>query len=254
MDYLKGNDMNTNKTNSMQNLLPPTSPATPAASALTAPAVIRPASKIPLWLKIALTAFIAVWFPVYWANYGPTNFLYFCDVALLLTFVGMWTENRFLVSMCAVGILIPQAVWVVDFCAQLSGHRLTGMTGYMFDPHRSLFLRGLSFFHGWLPFLLVYLVAKLGYDRRALPAWTALGWTLCLVCFAFLPPAGAHLSDPKIPINIDYVFGLNDAAPQTWMPAGAYLATWMAALAGVVYVPTHFVLRRLFGQQEKTSH
>jgi hypothetical protein len=245
-----GNDMNTNKTNSMAITFPPTPPASATASALTAPAVV---SKIPLWLKLTLTAFMAVWFPVYWANYGPTNFLYFCDVALLLTFVGIWTENRLLVSMSAVGILIPQAVWVVDFCAQLSGHSLTGMTGYMFDAHRSLFLRGLSFFHGWLPFLLVYLVAKFGYDRRALSAWTALGWTLCLVCFAFLPPAGAHLSDPKIPVNIDYVFGLNDGRPQTWMPAGAYLATWMIVLAVVAYVPTHFVLRRLFCQQDSTS-
>ena len=42
------------------------------------------------------------------------------------------------------------------------------MTDYMFAADHSLFLRGLSLFHGWLPFLLVYLVWKLGYDRRAL--------------------------------------------------------------------------------------
>ncbi len=42
------------------------------------------------------------------------------------------------------------------------------MTDYMFKHENSLFLRGLSLFHGWLPFLLVYLVWKLGYDRRAL--------------------------------------------------------------------------------------
>ncbi len=43
------------------------------------------------------------------------------------------------------------------------------MTDYMFKHENSLFLRGLSLFHGWLPFLLVYLVWQLGYDRRALP-------------------------------------------------------------------------------------
>ena len=48
-----------------------------------------PSPRIPLWLKIAYTAFLAVMVPVYWANYGPTNFLYFCDVALLLTLVGV---------------------------------------------------------------------------------------------------------------------------------------------------------------------
>jgi hypothetical protein len=220
------------------NINPIVDRAAPAAAAAT------PGNKIPLWLKLAVTAFMAVWLPVYWRNYGPTNFLYFCDLALLLTFIGMWTENRLLVSMPAVGILIPQAIWVIDFCAQLSGHTLTGMTGYMFDPQRSLFLRGLSFFHGWLPFLLIYLVARLGYDRRAFLSWTVLAWTACLVTFFFLPAAGAHLADPKTPVNIDYVFGLNDAAPQKLLPAGAYLATWMAALFGIVFVPTHLVLQR----------
>lgn len=30
---------------------------------------------IPLWLKIAYTAFLSVMIPVYWINYGATNFL-----------------------------------------------------------------------------------------------------------------------------------------------------------------------------------
>ena len=49
---------------------------------------------VPLWLKLAYTAFMVVLIPVYWRNYGPTNFLYFCDVALLITLVGMWIEVR----------------------------------------------------------------------------------------------------------------------------------------------------------------
>jgi hypothetical protein len=213
-----------------------------AALSFRAPA----SNAIPLWLKLAFTGFMAVLVPVYWSNYGPTNFLYFCDVALILTLVGLWTENRLLISMSAVGILVPQALWVVDFAAGLTGHGLIHMTDYMFDGNRSLFLRRLSLFHGWLPFLLVALVARIGYDRRALPAWTALAWTLCLISFFFLPPAGAHLADPKTPVNIDYVFGLNDAKPQTWMPAGAYLVTLMAALAVVFFIPTHLVLSRVF--------
>ena len=206
-----------------------------------------PASpRIPLWLKLAYSCFMAVLIPVYWSNYGPSNFLYFCDVALLLTLAGLWSENRLLISMSAVGILAPQAIWVLDFAAQLTGHKFLGMTDYMFDGHRSLFLRGLSLFHGWLPFLLVALVARLGYDRRALPAWTVLAWTLCLISFFLLPPAGAHLPDPKTPVNIDYVFGLNDAKPQTWMSSGTFLVTLMTALPVLFFVPTHFVLRRLF--------
>ena len=67
--------------------------------------------RLPLWLKLTYTAFLAVLIPVYWVNYGPTNFLYFCDVALFLTLAGVWLEKPLLISLPAVGILIPQALW-----------------------------------------------------------------------------------------------------------------------------------------------
>lgn len=202
-------------------------------------------NRIPLWLKFAYTGFLAVLIPVYWVNYGPTNFLYFCDVALLLALVGIWREDALLVSLPAVGILIPQALWCLDFAVELCGGTLTGMTGYMFDPNHSLFLRGLSFFHGWLPFLLFYLVRKLGYDRMALPGWTILCVVLCGIAFFLLPPAGAELANPKIPRNVNYVFGFNDAKPQTLLPPLAYLGAWIAALVTIVFVPTHFLLGKL---------
>ena len=41
--------------------------------------------RIPLVVKLLYTAFVCVLVPIYWHLYGPTNFLYFCDVALLLT-------------------------------------------------------------------------------------------------------------------------------------------------------------------------
>ncbi len=204
----------------------------------------NPRNRIPLWLKIAYTGFLAVMIPVYWINYGPTNFLYFCDVALLLTLVGMWRESALLISLPAVGILLPQALWCTDFLVQLCGGKLTGMTDYMFNAHRSLFLRGLSLFHGWLPFLLVYLVARLGYDRRALFGWTAICVILCAIAYFLLPAAGAVLADPQVPRNVNYVFGMDDAAPQSWLPPLAYLGAWIAALVGIVFLPTHFVLKK----------
>ena len=47
--------------------------------------------------------------------------------------------------------------------------------GVAFTPR---FARGLSFFHFWLPFFLVYLVWRIGYDRRAFAAWTTLACVL----------------------------------------------------------------------------
>lgn len=205
----------------------------------------KPTHRIPLWLKIAYTGFLAVMIPTYWINYGPTNFLYFCDVALLLTLVGVWTENSLLISMPAVGILLPQVLWCIDFLVQLCGGKMTGMTGYMFVQDHSLFLRGLSLFHGWLPFLLFYLVKRLGYDKRALLGWSVASVALCLIAYFLLPPAGAILADPKTPRNINYVFGMDDAKPQTMLPPLAYLGAWIAALTGIVFIPTHFLLKKI---------
>jgi len=201
-------------------------------------------------VKILYTAFMAVLVPVYWTKYGPSNFLYFCDVALFLTLVGVWWEKRIFASMAAVGILLPQLIWVVDFAGNFAGVQLTGMTNYMFDGDRSLFLRGLSLFHGWLPFLLVFMVWRLGYDKRAVYVWTFTAWALVLVSYLFMPAPGAVLQNPLGPTNINYVYGFNDTVAQSLMPQNFYVLMLMAALPAIVYAPTHLVLSRLFCQSE----
>jgi len=203
---------------------------------------IAAANRVPLWVKLAYTAFMAVLVPVYWANYGPTNFLYFCDVALLITLVAVWIESPLLVSMCAVGILGSQTLWVIDFVLNIFGIELTGLTDYMFMADHSLFLRSLSLFHGWLPFFLVYLVWRLGYDGRGLPAWTVVAWALILVCFFFMPPprpdAGLQ------PVNIDYVYGFSDTEAQHWMPAWLWVISLIVLMPLILFIPTHLLLRR----------
>ena len=206
---------------------------------------------LPLWLKLAYSAFMAVLVPVYWYYYGPTNFLYFCDTALMLTLVGIWIESPLLVSMCAVGILAPQAVWVIDFLGNFVGLSLTGISDYMFNPNTSLFLRGLSLFHGWLPFLLVYLVWKLGYDRRALPAWTALAWVLLMICFFFMPPPRP---DPGLtPVNINYVWGMSDYVAQTWVAPWVWFAGLVVGLPALLLAPVHFLLARTMPPAPRTA-
>ncbi|WP_235908737.1 hypothetical protein [Roseiconus nitratireducens] len=213
------------------------------STARTVPAKHR---SIPLAVKLAFSAFVAVLVPYYWIEYGPTNFFYYCDVALFLALAAVWTERSLYASMAAIGITVPQLLWQVDFTGQLAGLPVTGMTSYMFDSGISLFARGLSFFHFWLPILLVFLVARLGYDRRALGAWTATAWCLMVICYFVLPPAGAELAYPNQPHNVNYVFGMDDAQPQQWMAAEMWLALLMVGLPLLVYLPTHLTFSKFF--------
>jgi len=207
-----------------------------------------PQRRIPLWVKILYTAFIGVLVPCYWYMYGPTNFLYFCDVALFMTLAAVWLESPLLASMPAVGILAPQTLWIVDFLGSLVGLPVTGMTAYMFefDDARTMFIRGLSFFHFWLPLFLLWIVYRLGYDRRALPYWTVLAWILMTVCYVWMPPPPAPKDNEDLPVNINYVFGLNEEAPQDRMPPHQYFALVMVALPLVLFLPTHWMLRTVF--------
>jgi hypothetical protein len=209
--------------------------------------------KIPLTAKVICTVFLAVLVPVYLHTYGPTNFLWFCDAALILTVAGIWLESSLLISMCAVGILLPQCLWLADFGSNLLGFPFLNLTGYMFDPHLPLFTRGLSLFHGWLPFLLVWLLFRLDYDKRALTAWTVVAAGLVLVSYVFTLPAGAHPANPNVPVNINYVYGFNDQQPQHWVNQNLYVALLFGMLWLVAFLPTHLVLRKIFAVRKPES-
>lgn len=202
--------------------------------------------KMPLWLKIPYTVFVAVLVPYYWRTYGPVNFLWFCDIALLVTLAALWLESPFLFSMQAVAIALPQLLWVVDFAAGLAGIRLIGAADYMFDPKIPLFVRGLSSFHGWLPLLLVWAVWRLGYDGRALKAQTVVALVLLPLCYFFTARPPAPVANPTAAVNLNWVFGPGENAIQTWMAPGLYLALQLAFWPLVIYLPSHLIFRRLF--------
>jgi len=202
--------------------------------------------KIPTVVKLAYTGFMCVLVPKYWIDYGPTNFLYFCDVALFMGLVAVWTEWSLWASAACVGILLPQTVWMADFLSSVLGKPLTGMTQYMFDEGILLFTRGLSFFHFWLPIFLVCLVSRLGYDRRALLVWTCVALILLPVCYFLLPPPPPPANDPNQPVNVNYVYGLRDDAPQTWMPPLVWLAALVVGLPLLVFWPSHAILSWIF--------
>lgn len=217
-------------------------------STATATAGPSCAPQIPLGIKLAYTLFMLVLVPYYWRAYGPTNFLFFCDIALFITLAAIWRESSWLASMAAVGILLPQALWMTDFLSSAIGFPLLGMTAYMLDSKYTLFVRGLSFFHFWLPIMLVLLVWRLGYHRGALWSWIGLAWLVLLVCYFFMPAPPAPVDQPNQIVNINYVYGLSDTQPQAWMPGWAWFSMLMLGLPLAIYWPTHLILAILFGK------
>jgi hypothetical protein len=196
-----------------------------------------PGEAIPLWLKVLYTVYLCVLVPVYWVHWGPRNFLWFSDIALLATGAALWLESSLLASMMALAIALPELAWNADFFGRLlAGRQLLGLSGYMFDARRPLYLRGLSLFHVALPVILVWMVHRLGYDRRAWVAQTAVALVVLPLCWWLTEPGD----------NVNWVYGPG-SAPQTAIPPVLYLAGVMVFFPVVIYLPTHLILRRLLG-------
>jgi hypothetical protein len=196
-------------------------------------------ARIPLWLKAAYTAYVAVLVPAYAEHYGPGNFLWFSDVALLLGCVAIWLEHPLLAGTQAIAVLVPDVVWTVDFAARAAaGVRLTGMTDYMFDPVIPFFIRALSLFHVWLPVVLLWMVFRLGYDARAFRVQAAIGTVVLIAAYV--------LTGPDRNINLVHRWG---AIHAPWS-----LALSLAGFPCLVFWPAHRLLRATSSKpRESTS-
>jgi len=193
---------------------------------------------ISLRIKIPYTVFVLVLIPIYWVRYGPANFLWFSDIALIVTLAALWLESRFLASMMTSGVLLFDVVWnFIYFPKLLLGVGPDGLVDYMFDPQISLFIRALSLFHVGLPIVQLWALSKLGYDERAWKYQVVLGWILLPLTYA--------VSGPEQ--NINWVFGVTEV-PQRWLPAPVYVAVLMVIYPTLVCFPTHLFLKRIFAR------
>ncbi len=208
-------------------------------------------SLIPRWWVWSYSLFVLTLVPIYLVSYGPTNFCYFCDLALLLTAITMWTGRALPASIAAVAILVPQALWIVDFIVHCCGWPLIGMTDYMFNAEASRGLRALSLFHLWLPLLLLLILHRIGYDRRAFICWLPAGLLILLINRLLMPAPPAPVGHPELPVNINLVFGFTDSAVQTWMPGWMWFSLLCIALVGIAWWPTHVLLRRFMPPAER---
>jgi hypothetical protein len=191
--------------------------------------------KFPDWLRWAALFWLLVWLIAYWRTWGAANFLHLCDIAVILTCIGLWTCNGLLISSQAVSSLLIDIAWsLAAGCRYFFGLRLIEGTDYLFDGRYPLWVRLLSLFHVILPILLLWALYRQGYDRRGWPLQSA------IALFAFI---AARFTSPDV--NINYAFR-DPFFHHAWRPAALHVALSVLFMGIVVYLPTHLILRRLF--------
>lgn len=191
---------------------------------------------IPLWFKLAYTAFVVVLVAIWLKYYGWRNLLWFSDIALIGAVPALWLEDARIASVLAVAVLLPEMLWNVDLAGRVMlRRRISGLTDYMFEQGRPLLLRRLSLFHVPLPLVLLWLLAAYGYaDPVALPG-------AALLAAVTLPLSRAVSSPEK---NINWSWGLGPE--QSRLPAPAYILLLYLGFVLLVFVPTHAILRNTF--------
>jgi hypothetical protein len=187
-----------------------------------------PRQRIPLWLKMLWTAWVFVWAPVYWRQYGAQNFLFFCDLGNILIALGLWLESSLIFSWQACGLLLFQGLYLTDLTGALvTGRHLIGGTEYMFDPHIALWIRLLSLFHVVTPPLLLWAIWRLGYDPRGWKLQTLTTWVVVPINYCWRPTFDVNWARGLFFRELHGVRGL------------VYLLTYMIAVPAIVYFPTH---------------
>ena len=193
--------------------------------------VPRGSREIPLWIKIAFTSWILTWTPTYFIYFGVENFLWICDFANWVGLAGLWANSSLLLSSQLLAVLVIGVFWLLDvIVALLTGTHLIGGTEYMFDGSIPLPVRFLSIFHIVLPSLLLWLVFRIGYDRRAIFLQAAI--------FSVLLPISFLATSPGLAIN--WVFG-PFGSQQTLIPPPGYLLLCMLLYPVILCLPVHML-------------
>lgn len=191
------------------------------------------AAKIPAWARAASLVWLAIWTPAYWRVWGGQNFLHVCDVAVILTCLGLLFGNSLLLSSQAVASILTDLLWDFDAAWRLfTGHALTDGTDYMWDAHYPHWVRLLSLFHIVWPIILIWSLARVGYNRRGFPLQCAIA-AVALIAARFANPSE----------NINYAF-CDPVFHRSWGPAPLHLTLIWLGLVTLIYLPTHLLLAK----------
>lgn len=193
----------------------------------------RPAG-LPSHARLLALAWLLVYLPAYALAYGFANFLFLCNLSVILACLGILAGSPLLITSQAIGVLLVGAAWTLDFvCRLVTGAHLIGGTEYMWDPQWPLFTRLLSLYHVVLPPALAWAVSRVGHDRRALKLQSAIAVAGVL--------AGRALGREA---NINSAF-VDPILGRSFEPPALHLAIVTGTLVLVVYPLSDLILRRL---------
>jgi hypothetical protein len=192
---------------------------------------------VPTWGKVVCIVFLVAFVANTWVTYGVINFLWLSNIGLIGTVAALVLEQRLLASMMLVLTLVPDGVaWTSDLVVALAtGWHPLDATGYMFDETIPVRVRVMAIYHPVMAVVLVWLVARLGYDRRAMPYAAALASCVFVVTYAVTHPER----------NVNWVYGPG-TTPQQVVAPWVYLLAVMLVVPTALFLPTH-VLMRLLG-------
>lgn len=191
--------------------------------------------RISLWIKVPFSLLVVAIVYNYLPQYGVANFLWYSDIALFLVCIDLWLEGGLLISMLSVGVLLYELGWCAIFITKIVFADFTPDYGVdLFDSSLPTVIRGLSLFHLLLPVLIIWLLFRFGYDRRALKYQSVFTVILLTACYLFTEP---HR-------DVNWAFGLGNAV-QTTLPPLLYLVLYMIATFFIVCLPMHLFLCKL---------
>lgn len=240
-DMLRGIDVNAGR---------PVAGAAPAAMPLAEARAATASRPAPLprqrhafpvlrWLALA---WLVVFVPAWYAAYGAWHFLFLCNLGVLLTCAGLVFAKPLLLSSQAIAAPGIAGLWLLDAGWRLaSGTHLHGGTAYMWDDSIPALVRAMSLYHLAWPVLLAWCLHRGGYDRRGLALQLAIAAAVFVVGLTLAPASE----------NLNYVVAAPGASPAQAQPALRALANY-AILAGAIYLPTHWLLRRVFASPRAT--
>jgi hypothetical protein len=181
------------------------------------------------WLTLS---WLALYLPVYTQAYGVWHFFQLCNAGLIISCFAILSRQQLFISSQALGSSGIGLFWVADQLAWIgTGQPLHGGTAYLWQSSIPPLARILSIYHVVLPLILLWIVYRRGYERRA--------WLLQCSILAGTGLIGVWFAPATE--NINYVFYWPDETV-SYTISWPRLITMFLVVSCALYWPLHRLL------------